>query len=187
MSLGKAAAIGLATTLVTATQGICQERSETDYEPAFEQLTRLAGTWDSYIVGRDDSQATISYHVTSDGSVVWEEFVGDEPDGVRAMATAYHLDGKDIVATHYCGAGNQPRMRGVSYDPASGSLRFEFWDITNLESPDAYYTTDIELRFLDDDHAELRFRGTEDGTQGQWQVHKLHRLTHRPFQRAGGG
>ena len=45
--------------------------------------------------------------------------MGKTPGGVRAMATAYHFDEAQLVATHYCGAGNQPRMRAASYDPES--------------------------------------------------------------------
>lgn len=156
-------------------------QTDDGYRSAWEQLKRLAGTWDSYRVGGEDRTQTISYHVTSGGSVVFEEFLGDTPDGVRAMATAYHMDGDDVVATHYCGAGNQPRMRSASYDPERRVLRLDFWDVTDLKSPDAYHTRQIELFFRDDDHAELRFRGTEDGIdETEWQVHRLSRRSDRP-------
>ena len=99
------------------------------------------------------------------------------------MATAYHMDGDGMVATHYCGAGNQPRMRAVSWDPKAKLLRFDFWDITHLPDPKAYYTTNIELYFQDDDHVELRFRGTTAGSEGEWQTHRMRRLTSRPYKR----
>jgi len=115
--------------------------------------------------------------------VVLEEFLGKEPGGVRSMATAYHFDGAQLVATHYCGVGNQPRMRATSYDPAEKTLRLEYWDITNLGDPGQYYTTDIELLFESDEDVELRFRGRTAGELGEWQVHRLRRLTRRPYER----
>lgn len=152
----------------------------TDYLGAWDKLKTLSGTWTSHIVGNDDEQTIISYHVTGGDRVVFEEFLGDTPDGVRDMATAYHLDVDGLVATHYCGAGNQPRMRGASWDPRNNVLRFDFWDITNLADPAAYYTTNIELEFKDADNVELRFRGRTDGVQqDDWQVHRLRRLTTR--------
>lgn len=153
-----------------------------DYDAAWAQLKRLAGTWDSHIVGREGRTSVISYHVTSNESVVFEEFLGEDPGDLRDMATAYHRDVDELVATHYCGARNQPRMRSVSYDPEERLLQFDFWDITNLPDPQAYYTTNIVLHFIDDDNAELRFRGTTDGTQGDWQIHKMRRLTRRAFE-----
>jgi len=38
------------------------------------------------------------------------------------MVTVYHADGPDLVLTHYCMEGNQPRMRAKA---ASGA-RFDF-------------------------------------------------------------
>ena len=182
-ALAAVAAAGLAAVPVQSQEA----GSGGDFRAAFEQLKRLAGTWDTYRVDADARRpATISYHVTSGGSVVWEEFVGDQPDGVRDMATAYHLDVDELVATHYCGAGNQPRMRAASYDPESGTLRFTFWDITHQEHPDDYHTTDIVLVFEDDDNAELHFRGTEAGVRGDWQIRKMHRATTRAHERSGG-
>lgn len=153
------------------------------FEQAWRALKQLSGTWEYTTVGRDHEPSVISYHVTSRGSVVWEEFLGSTPDEVREMATAYHLDVDELVATHYCGAGNQPRMKAISWDAEARILRFDFWDITHLADPEEYYTTDIELRFQGEDSAELRFRGIEDGAQGDWQIHQLRRLTRRVAER----
>ena len=48
------------------------------------------------------------YAVTAAGSAVVETvFPGTEHE----MVTVYHADGSDLVLTHYCMEGNQPRMR----------------------------------------------------------------------------
>lgn len=178
----------LATALVPFVPGLVQAQTNDDFQNAWTQLKTLAGTWERQTDRAEGAtqpvESVVSYHVTASSSVVFEEFIGDTPEGVRDMATAYHLDVDELVATHYCGAGNQPRMRATAWNPETKVLRFDFWDVTHLPDPDAYYTTNIELIFHDDDHVDLRFRGTTAGVEGDWQTNRLNRLTSRPFERA---
>jgi hypothetical protein len=63
--------------------------------------------------------------------------------------------------THFCGAGNQPRLRAEPGDPANPNrLRFVFVDATNLGDPPSPHVDGVELRFLDAAHAELSFHFT---------------------------
>lgn len=123
----------------------------------------------------------IAYHVTGGGAVVWEEFLGAHPvegeGGVfeGEMASAYHMDEEALMMTHYCGAGNQPRMRAVSWDDDSKTLSFDFLDVTHLLEPDAYHTRQLDIVFEDEDHVELRFRGRQNGAATPNQVHRLTR------------
>jgi hypothetical protein len=75
-----------------------------------ERFKALAGDWvaaeDGDMVKKGDLVA--HYAVTASGSAVVETvFPGSEHE----MVTVYHADGPDLVLTHYCMAGNQPRMR----------------------------------------------------------------------------
>jgi len=86
-----------------------------------ERFKTLAGEWvaaeDGDMVKKGDLVAR--YAVTASGSAVVETvFPGSEHE----MVTVYHADGPDLVLTHYCMEGNQPRMRARD---AQGS-RFEF-------------------------------------------------------------
>ncbi|HZM48995.1 MAG TPA: hypothetical protein VFE68_00805 [Vicinamibacteria bacterium] len=88
---------------------------------ALERFKTLAGEWvaaeDGDMVKKGDLVAR--YAVTASGSAVVETvFPGSEHE----MVTVYHADGPDLVLTHYCMEGNQPRMRARG---AQGS-RFEF-------------------------------------------------------------
>ena len=125
----------------------------TDYDLAFERLKSLVGTWD--VEGMDRQ---VTYSLTGDDETVIESFEG-EP----TMSTFYHRDGDALRLTHYCNAGNQPRMKAVRYDAGKGVLKFEFVDVTNLKAPEAYYTRDLEIRFLSEDRIVLEFVGTKDG------------------------
>ena len=88
---------------------------------SLEKFKALAGEWiaaeDGDVVKKGDLVAR--YAVTASGSAVVETvFPGSEHE----MVTVYHADGPDLVLTHYCMEGNQPRMRARG---AQGS-RFEF-------------------------------------------------------------
>jgi hypothetical protein len=94
------------------------------------------------------------YRLTGYGTAVVEDLVSD---GVTAMTSVYHLDGRDLRLTHYCGAGNQPRLKAVEVDPQRGHLRFSLVDITNLKTPDAGHVHAVELRWHDADRITLVF------------------------------
>ena len=77
---------------------------------SLERFKALAGEWiaaeDGDMVKKGDLVAR--YAVTASGSAVVETvFPGSEHE----MVTVYHADGPDLVLTHYCMEGNQPRMR----------------------------------------------------------------------------
>ena len=89
--------------------------------PSLERFKALAGEWvaaeDGDMVKKGNLVAR--YAVTASGSAVVETvFPGSEHE----MVTVYHADGPDLVLTHFCMEGNQPRMRARG---AAGS-RFDF-------------------------------------------------------------
>ncbi len=67
------------------------------------------------------------------------------------MVTVYHRDGDDLVATHYCSMGNQPRMRASGGSATAKSIRFRFADITNLK-PDGDHIQHLTVTFEDANH-----------------------------------
>lgn len=145
-------------------QSLADETPDTaNYRGAFERLKALEGIWDEAEYGR-----TVEYHLTGKGSALIEEFVGDPP-----MTSVYHLDGENLRLTHYCNAGNQPRM--IAADYGERSLNFDFVDVTNLAAPEAYHTRTLDMEFLDEDHVVLRFVGLKDGRE----IATTHTLTRR--------
>ena len=57
-----------------------------------------------------------------------------DPEGEREI-NMYHIHGTDVVMTHYCGGGNQPRLKLDHASASSESMPFVFLDATNLENP----------------------------------------------------
>jgi hypothetical protein len=137
--------------------------SGADSKAAFTRLKTLVGTWDVRTDGRPGSQPA-KYSVTGGGRVIVEELGG--------MATTYHMDGDRLMLTHYCGAGNQPRMRITEMDDKR--ISFEMFDITNLSSPDAYRSTRLTVVFLSDRRVRLEYGGFANG-QTSTQVFELTR------------
>jgi hypothetical protein len=99
--------------------------------PAFERLKSLAGEWEGTATGggMKDMPTRASIKVVSAGSAV---MLVTDPGGQHEMVTMIHRDdGGSLVATHYCAAQNQPRMRA---QPGADVTRiaFDFIDGTNL-------------------------------------------------------
>ena len=117
----------------------------TDTERSFEQLKSLSGSWE----GKTSSNRAVQvdYRVTSMGSALMSEI----KNGPEDMITMFHLDGQRLLMTHYCGAGNQPRML-ASASPDGKTITFDFLDATNLASPDAGHMHHVVISMLDANH-----------------------------------
>ena len=97
---------------------------------SLEQLKALAGEWvaaeDNEMVKKGDLVSR--YVVSAAGTAVVETVFPGSP---HEMVTVYYLDGPDLVLTHYCMGGNQPRMRAKK---AGGPrLDFVFEGGTNID------------------------------------------------------
>jgi hypothetical protein len=128
-----------------------------DGTAAFSRLKTLAGEWEA-----DSPMGKIraSFEVISGGTAIVER---DDHDKMPGMLTVYHMDGKRLMLTHYCMAGNQPRMVANVYEPATGRLAFRFLDITNLAGPNATYMRSVNFRLADEKHLSAAWEFVQDG------------------------
>lgn len=118
-------------------------KGDEDAAALFEKLKSLAGTWNGEAMGQP---CKFEYTVTGGGSAVVEN-----QDLHGGMMTVYTLDdagdaGKPrVIVTHYCAAGNQPRMAstGLTGDHAS----FAFLDATGLKSENDPHMHQLALTF----------------------------------------
>src|SRR5207302_4729156 len=109
----------------------CAADPAVDAKAAFARLKSLAGEWEA---DTSMGKSHVTYEVIAGGATVLER---ETISNMHDMLTAYHLDGDRLLLTHYCMAGNQPRMQALGYDNKTGELRFEFLEATNLASPQA--------------------------------------------------
>jgi hypothetical protein len=126
-----------------------------DAAAAFDRLKTLVGEWEA-----DAGKARLTYELTAGGTALPERETGEK---MPAMLTVYHRDEERLLLTHYCMAGNQPRMEARAFDPASRELRFEFVDATNLPDPKAGHMRSVRLRLIDDTHLATDWQFYENG------------------------
>ncbi|MFN0150328.1 MAG: hypothetical protein ACKVU1_06405 [bacterium] len=126
----------------------------------FDRIKSLAGTWTGTAGFGDgeDSPTEITYRVTAGGSTVIETLFGGSE---HEMITMYHMNGGELMLTHYCATGNQPRMRLVpNADP--NTLVFDFLDASNMKSADQHMHS-AKITFVDADHVRSSWTSYADG------------------------
>lgn len=137
-----------------------QPKKALDGAKAFERMKSLVGRWEATTA--DGKKAISSYELASNDSALLERFYveGAGEQDKENMVTMYHLDGGNLMLTHYCAAKNQPRMRAVSYSPETETLKFAFLDATNLSSPNDGHMHRAVFKFVDGNHftSEWTFR-----------------------------
>ena len=131
-----------------------------DASSDLERLKGLVGKWHGSVewtgARTDRGEMDAEYSLTGHGTAVVENLVSR---GEVIMTSVYHLDGPTLRMTHYCGVGNQPRLKAEdSGDPRR--LRFAFVDATNLADPRAPHVDGVELFFRDPARVDLSFHFT---------------------------
>lgn len=128
--------------------------------PGLERLKKLAGTWVMADKdGKPTDQVVSVFKVTAGGSAVIETIF---PGQAHEMVSVYHADGKDLVMTHYCVLGNQPRMKADPKAPANQFV-WKFVGGTNLDPAKDKHMHEGTLTLVDDDHLVMAGVAWEDG------------------------
>jgi len=125
---------------------------------AWKSLQTLVGKWDGTVKQGDK---TIHGHVevrqTGDGSALMHWMDEGTP---HEMVTMFHPDMDELLATHYCSAHNQPRMKLVSSTPTR--LVFEFKDGTNIGPHDGHMVG-LAIDLIDANHHDEEWSYEQDG------------------------
>ena len=120
--------------------------------PGLERLKKLAGTWVMADKdGKPTDQVVSVIKVTAAGSAVHETLFPGQP---QEMVSVYYRDGADLMMTHYCALGNQPRMKADPKSPPN-QIHFQFAGGSNLDPAKDAHMHEGTLTFLDDDHIEF--------------------------------
>ena len=123
-------------------------------------IKKLQGDWVE--VGQDGKptdKVVSTYRVTAGGSAV-EEIIMAGTD--HEMVTVYNMDGDVLMLTHYCVAGNQPRMKAdAQSDPHK--LVFHCAGATNMKSENDQHMHQATIVWKDDDHIHSEWEMVKDG------------------------
>jgi hypothetical protein len=114
------------------------EVQKTDAQKSFEHLKSLAGKWEGHLTmvppmpEMDGAKPEITMRVTSRGNALVHEMkesgTPDDPGKYDHPVTMLYVDGEKLFLTHYCDAGNRPRM--VARTSADGKkIEFDFVDV----------------------------------------------------------
>ena len=106
--------------------------AQSDAQKSFDKLKTLAGSWEGRVTSVplnpdiENKLVQATLRVTSMGNAIMHEMTGaGRPDDPITML---YLDGDRLLLTHYCDAGNRPRMVGtMSLD--GKTVEFEFLDV----------------------------------------------------------
>jgi hypothetical protein len=118
-------------------------------QQSFDSIKGLAGNWEGKTQMSDPVQ--VSFRITAGGSAVMSEIVSHMNGKSEDMITMFNMDGDRLLLTHYCAAGNQPRMK-ASYSADGKTVTFDFLDAANLASPDAPHMHRVVFSFIDGTH-----------------------------------
>src|SRR5215470_4077504 len=129
--------------------GAQQPAAKSSAESEFDRLKQLAGEWQATAVENGKAMtATLTFRLASGGSVLLADLA---PGTAHEMITMFHRDSEDLLATHYCLIGNQPRLRAVAgTDPKV--ISFEFKDATNLPNQTVPHMGGVRITMIDANH-----------------------------------
>ena len=125
-----------------------------------EKMKKLVGTWVTADKdGKPTEEVASVVKLTAGGTAIHETLFPDQP---HEMVSIYTVDGPDLVMTHYCMLGNQPRMKA---DPksAANQIVFQFAGGSNLDPKKDKHMHAATLTIVDADHIEVAGEGWEDG------------------------
>src|SRR5688572_20302915 len=102
-------------------------------QKSFDALKTLAGSWEGTLTAvppikeLEDKRVKVMIRVTSRGNALMHEMtitgIPDDP------ITMLYLDTERLMLTHYCDAGNRPRMAG-KISPDGKTVAFEVLDVS---------------------------------------------------------
>jgi len=128
--------VALLVLLLAATAALADEhKSAIAPNVSFDKMKTLEGAWvGTMMEAGKDYPATTRFALISDGSALMAWLGEGTPE---EMVTIFHPDGKELMATHYCAAHNQPRLVAIPSDDPKRVL-FKFKDGTNIGPHDGH-------------------------------------------------
>jgi hypothetical protein len=114
--------------------------AQSSADKSFDAMKTLAGSWQGPVKidppsaeMSTDKPVHVSLRVTSRGNALVHEMqeAGTAEDATRYdhPITMIYVDGDRLILTHYCDAGNRPRMTG-KISPDGKTVDFDFADLS---------------------------------------------------------
>ncbi len=136
-----------------------------------QQLKSLEGEWSIASVPEMPTGGTVTYTTISGGSVVMEEMFPGTP---HSMVTMYHVEAGRLALTHYCSAGNQPKMLAEP-GGSTEALRFSCVGGPGYDCQRDMHMHSAEFDFLPDGAVQARWASLEGGKPSHGVIFNLKR------------
>ncbi len=132
--------LSLATVAFAQTEAPKLDVQRSDAQKSFDQLKTLSGTWQGPATTTpplsdmgNGAVMQVSFRVTSRGNAIVHEMkeagTADDPTRSDHPVTMFYLDSDRLLLTHYCDAGNRPRMAART-SPDGKTVEFDFLDVS---------------------------------------------------------
>jgi hypothetical protein len=148
--------IALAFTLTIVAAGAAYG-SSASAQDSFNTLKTLTGSWEGK--SSQGQPLTVTYKVTGGGSALMSEIEGKED-----MISMFHIDHDRLLLTHYCSAGNQPRMQAAPSQDGK-TFTFNFVDGTNIGVSKVGHMQRVTFTIVDPDHHTEEWVFVQDGKE----------------------
>jgi hypothetical protein len=134
------ARLTLSVVLITLSTAAFGQSGQSGAQKSFDNLKTLAGTWEGRVTTDpkdagmgDNADTLVSLRVTSRGNAIVHEMKAagkaDDPTRYDHPVTMLYMDGDRLLLTHYCDAGNRPRMVATA-SPDGKKVEFAFLDLS---------------------------------------------------------
>jgi hypothetical protein len=154
---------------------------------AFALVKTLAGRWQGPFLNPETGKPVTmeaSFRVTSRGNSIVHEMKGagdaDDPAKYDHPVTMFYLDGANLVLTHYCDAGNRPRM-AAHVSPDAKQVDFDFLDVAGPTNHG--HMDHVRITFVDSTHhlEEWTWKLPNGKTMGaQMELHRVETVAALP-------
>ena len=134
--------------------------AQSNAQKTLDRFKSMVGTWQSKSPNGKTSEVT--YRLAAGGTTV----MADMHLSGHEMASMYYVDGDQLVMTHFCATGNQPRMKAV-ISPDLNTVSFDFMDATNLPGPNTGHMHRAVFLFSDANHYTEEWTWKEEGKDSQ--------------------
>lgn len=154
----KLMAVALLLTVAAWAEDMKMEHRPVKQTAAWASLQSLVGEWKGTVnEGGKDAPTTVEVRMTGGGSAIMHWMGKGTP---HEMITMFHPDLDELLATHYCAAHNQPRMKLTS--ATDKRMVFEFKDGTNIGPHDGHMVG-LAIVFIDANHHDEEWSYEQDG------------------------
>ena len=139
-----------------------EKQSKIAPSPAYDKMKTLVGAWEGTAnEGGKQMPVSTRFQLVA-GSSVLADWLGEGTP--HEMVTMFHMDGNDLMATHYCAAHNQPRMVLMTGDDPN-RLVFKFKDGTNIQA-NAGHMQQVAFIFDGANHHVEEWTYLQNGKEG---------------------